>query len=55
MAGDLHLKPGKSKNELEECVVEEAKTKAVLEDMKSTLNQISSETETARVGNEKQS
>ncbi|KAJ0261598.1 WEB family protein [Hirschfeldia incana] len=48
VAGDLNLKLSKSKNELEECVAEENKAKAALEDMMSTLNQISSETEAAR-------
>ncbi|CAN8301790.1 unnamed protein product [Cochlearia groenlandica] len=48
MAGDLNLKLSKSKIDLEECVEEEAKAKATLEDMMLTLNQISSETEAAR-------
>ncbi|VVB16154.1 unnamed protein product [Arabis nemorensis] len=48
MAGDLHLKLSKSKSELEEFVEEESKAKAALEDMMLTLNQISSETESAR-------
>ncbi|KAF8099845.1 hypothetical protein N665_0236s0007 [Sinapis alba] len=52
VAGDLNLKLSKSKSELEECVAEETKAKAALEDMMSTLNQISSETEAARRGAE---
>uniref|UniRef100_A0A1J3GD89 WEB family protein n=1 Tax=Noccaea caerulescens TaxID=107243 RepID=A0A1J3GD89_NOCCA len=48
MAGDLHLKLSKSKSELEECVAEESKAKADLEDMMLTYHQISSETEAAR-------
>lgn len=52
VAGDLNLKLSKSKSELEECVAEETKAKAALEDMMSTLNQISSETGAARRGAE---
>ncbi|CAH8381805.1 unnamed protein product [Eruca vesicaria subsp. sativa] len=48
LAGDLNLKLSKSKNKLEESVAEETKAKNGLEDMMSTLNQISSETEAAR-------
>ncbi|CAA7062648.1 unnamed protein product [Microthlaspi erraticum] len=48
VAGDLHLKLGKSKSELEECVAEESRAKADLEDMMLTFHQISSETEAAR-------
>nr|VDC87841.1 unnamed protein product [Brassica oleracea] len=48
VAGDLNLKLSKGKSELEECVGEETKAKAALEDMMSTLNQIFSETEAAR-------
>ncbi|CAF2121475.1 BnaA03g11180D [Brassica napus] len=48
VAGELNLKLSKGKSELEECVEEETKAKAALEDMMSTLNQISSETEAAR-------
>ncbi|CAN7006199.1 hypothetical protein IGI04_009901 [Brassica rapa subsp. trilocularis] len=48
VAGELNLKLSKGKSELEECVGEETKAKAALEDMMSTLNQISSETEAAR-------
>ncbi|KAL0734838.1 hypothetical protein Bca4012_011048 [Brassica carinata] len=48
VAGDLNLKLSRSKSELEECVGEESKAKAALEDMMSTLNQITSETEAAR-------
>ncbi|KAL0843757.1 hypothetical protein Bca101_017003 [Brassica carinata] len=52
VAGDLNLNLSKSKSELEECVAEESKAKAALEDMMSALNQISSETEAARRGAE---
>ncbi|RID69172.1 hypothetical protein BRARA_C01279 [Brassica rapa] len=48
VAGELNLKLSKGKSELEDCVEEETKAKAALEDMMSTLNQISSETEAAR-------
>ncbi|XP_010545280.1 PREDICTED: WEB family protein At5g55860 [Tarenaya hassleriana] len=48
MAGNLHLKLTKSKSELEACLAEESKTKVAFEDMMSTLNQLFSETETAR-------
>ncbi|EOA13056.1 hypothetical protein CARUB_v10026057mg [Capsella rubella] len=48
VAGDLHQKLTRGKSELEDCVAEESKAKAALEDMMLTINQISSETETAR-------
>ncbi|XP_010450224.1 PREDICTED: WEB family protein At5g55860-like isoform X2 [Camelina sativa] len=48
VAGDLHMKLSRSKSELEECVKEESKANAALEDMMLTINQISTETETAR-------
>ncbi|XP_010483056.1 PREDICTED: WEB family protein At5g55860 [Camelina sativa] len=48
VAGDLHMKLSRSKSDLEECVAEESKANAALEDMMLTINQISSETETAR-------
>ncbi|XP_010443226.1 PREDICTED: WEB family protein At5g55860-like [Camelina sativa] len=48
VAGDLHMKLSRSKSELEECVAEESKANAALEDIMLTINQISSETETAR-------
>ncbi|XP_010536752.1 PREDICTED: WEB family protein At5g55860-like [Tarenaya hassleriana] len=48
MAGNLHLKLRKSESELEACLAEESNTKAAFEDMMSTLNQLSSETETAQ-------
>ncbi|XP_024018734.1 WEB family protein At5g55860 [Morus notabilis] len=48
IAGNLHVKLRKSKSELEACLVEESKTRGACDEMISTLNQLSLETENAR-------
>lgn len=48
MAGNLHVKLRKSKSELEAFIAEESKTRGACDEMISTLNQLSVETENAR-------
>lgn len=48
IVGNLHVKLRKSKSELEACLAEESKVTGASEEMISTLNQLSSETENAR-------
>lgn len=48
IAGNLHVKLRKSKSELEACVAEESKARGASDEMISTLNQLSLETEDAR-------
>ncbi|KAL5548692.1 hypothetical protein UlMin_003923 [Ulmus minor] len=47
VAGNLHVKLRKSKSELEACLAEESKARGACDDMISTLNQLSVETENA--------
>lgn len=49
MAGSLHVKLRISKSELEACVADESKARGASDELISTLNQLSSETETARL------
>lgn len=48
IAGNLHVKLRKCKYELEQCLVEESKIRGASEEMISSLQQLSSETENAR-------
>ncbi|KAG6690008.1 hypothetical protein I3842_11G202100 [Carya illinoinensis] len=48
IAGNLHVKLRKVKSELEACMVDEFKARGTSEDLVSTLNQLSLETESAR-------
>ncbi|XP_022936419.1 WEB family protein At5g55860-like [Cucurbita moschata] len=52
LAGNLHVQLRKSKSELEAYLAEESKARGACEYMLSTLNQLSSETENARRGEE---
>uniref|UniRef100_A0A5B6ZR94 WEB family protein n=2 Tax=Davidia involucrata TaxID=16924 RepID=A0A5B6ZR94_DAVIN len=49
IAGNLHVKLRKSKSELEATLVEESKVRGASEEMISTLHQLSSESENARL------
>lgn len=49
VAGNLHVKLRKSKSELETCLLEENKARGASDEMIATLNQLSSETQNARV------
>lgn len=49
IAGNLHVKLRKSKSELEAAILEESKVRGASEDMISTLHQLSSENENARL------
>ncbi|XP_057982377.1 WEB family protein At5g55860 [Malania oleifera] len=48
VAGNLHVKLRKSRSELEACVFEESKARGASDELISTLDQLSSETENAR-------
>ncbi|PON86299.1 WEB family [Trema orientale] len=48
IAGNLHVKLRKHKSELEACLSEESKVRGACDEMVSTLNQLSLETENAR-------